>query len=79
MLGEIEEHLNVTIQQVDDKLEIPADEFDGKVVYGQKRVNMGSSYENHVTQMEPSVNKLSKLESKAQLIYLKHHQAKQRA
>ena len=36
MLGEIEEHLGVTIDAVSKDLLIPANEFDGKVVYGEK-------------------------------------------
>ncbi|CAH0384139.1 unnamed protein product [Bemisia tabaci] len=69
-LAEIEDHLNVTIQQVEPELDIPVDEFDGKVVYGQKRSNQGSNYENHVEQMAPAVKDLSALESKAQLTFL---------
>lgn len=75
-LGDIEEHLNITIQQVEPKMDIPADEFDGKVVYGQKRLNRGSGYETHVEQMAPTVQELSDLECKAQLMYLKRHIAK---
>lgn len=40
-LAEIEDHLNVTIQQVEPDLKVPVDEFDGKVVYGQKRLQTG--------------------------------------
>jgi hypothetical protein len=40
-LADIEEHLGVTIQQVDENMDIPSDEFDGKVVYGQKRKDLG--------------------------------------
>jgi hypothetical protein len=40
-LADIEDHLNVTIQQVDENLKVPMNEFDGKVVYGQKRINVG--------------------------------------
>ncbi|XP_063218219.1 ATP-dependent RNA helicase Ddx1 [Bacillus rossius redtenbacheri] len=72
-LAEIEDHLNVTIQQVDADLKVPMDEFDGKVVYGQKKKQLGSQYENHVTQMAPVVKELSELESQAQLLYLKRH------
>lgn len=43
-MAEIEDHLNVTIQQVAPELEIPVDEFDGKVVYGEKRRNMGKMF-----------------------------------
>ncbi|XP_065201500.1 ATP-dependent RNA helicase Ddx1 [Planococcus citri] len=75
-LAEIEDHLNVTIQQVSPNFEIPVDEFDGKVVYGQKRQNTGSTYKTHVDQMTPVVKQLSDLESKVQLAYLKRHIAK---
>ncbi|KAJ8870560.1 hypothetical protein PR048_029583 [Dryococelus australis] len=72
-LAEIEDHLNVTIQQVEPDLKVPMDEFDGKVVYGQKKQLSGSLYENHVTQMAPVVKELAELESQAQLSYLKRH------
>jgi len=41
-LAEIEEHLGVTIDQVDTSLQVAANEFDGKVTYGQKRSNTGT-------------------------------------
>lgn len=72
-LADIEEHLNVTIQQVDPDMKIPLNEFDGKVVYGQKRMHTGTDYQNHVALMAPAVKELSVLESKAQLIYIKRH------
>jgi ATP-dependent RNA helicase DDX1 len=75
-LADIEEHLNVTIQQVEPDLKVPSDEFDGKVVYGQKRKLQTSIYENHTAQMAPIVKSLSKLESDAQLLYLKRYLCK---
>ncbi|XP_050296247.1 ATP-dependent RNA helicase Ddx1 [Anthonomus grandis grandis] len=75
-LADIEEHLNVTIQQIDADLKVPHDEFDGKVVYGQKRQNSGSSYQNHTSQMAPIVKDLTQLESQAQILYLKRHLTK---
>ncbi|KAJ8955849.1 hypothetical protein NQ318_005394 [Aromia moschata] len=72
-LADIEEHLNVTIQQIQPDLQVPHDDFEGKVVYGQKRQSTGPKYENHTQQMAPIVKSLSKLESEAQLIYLKRH------
>ena len=42
-LADIEEHLGVTIQQVDKEMKVPVDEFDGKVVYGEKKGNTGGS------------------------------------
>lgn len=40
-LAEIEDHLNVTIQQVGSDIKVPLNEFDGKVTYGEKRMAMG--------------------------------------
>ncbi|CAG0893465.1 unnamed protein product [Darwinula stevensoni] len=75
-LADIEEHLGVTIQQVDPDFKVPMDEFDGKVVYGQKRSQTGTNYQTHVAQMAPTVQELASLESQAQLIYLKRHYLK---
>lgn len=75
-LADIEDHLNVTIQQVAADIKVPVDQFDGKVVYGEKKHNTGSSYENHVSQMAPAVQDLAQLESKAQLMYLRRHYSK---
>ncbi|XP_015179542.1 PREDICTED: ATP-dependent RNA helicase Ddx1 [Polistes dominula] len=72
-LAEIEDHLNVTIEQVGSDIKVPINEFDGKVSYGEKRAAMGTNYENHVNQMAPIVAELTALESKAQLIYLNRH------
>lgn len=40
-LGDIEEHLGIVITQIDKDLNVPCDEFDGKVVYGKKRTEKG--------------------------------------
>ncbi|XP_030750639.1 ATP-dependent RNA helicase Ddx1 [Sitophilus oryzae] len=75
-LADIEDHLNITIQQIQPDMKVPSDEFDGKVVYGQKRQQMGSSYKNHTAQMAPIVKDLSELEKHAQILYLKRHLTK---
>ncbi|KAL0111536.1 hypothetical protein PUN28_013027 [Cardiocondyla obscurior] len=72
-LAEIEDHLNVTIQQVGPDIKVPMNEFDGKVTYGEKRMAMGSDYENHVLQMAPVVTELAALESRAQVAFLETH------
>lgn len=41
LLEDIEEHLGVTVPQIDTDFIVPVDEFDGKVVYGAKRTNTG--------------------------------------
>lgn len=72
MLADIEDHLNITITQVDKDMQVPVNEFDGKVVYGEKLQNKGTNYQDHVEQLRPIVQNLSKLEAKAQLLFLKH-------
>ena len=36
-LADVEEHLGITISQAGTDIKVPVDEFDGKVVYGQKK------------------------------------------
>ncbi|KAK2180350.1 hypothetical protein NP493_447g05037 [Ridgeia piscesae] len=69
-LGEIEEHLGVTIDQVGTDMEVPVNEFDGKVVYGQKLRKQGPSYEGHVAFLAPTVRELYQLERQAQTSYI---------
>lgn len=76
-LADIEEHLGVTIQQVDTEMKVPVDEFDGKVVYGEKRGNVGSGYQTHVEQLAPAVQELAHLEMQTQIIYLKRQYGKE--
>lgn len=75
-LSDIEDHLNVTIQQVEPDLKVPADEFDGKVVYGQKRAQAGSMYETHTAQMAPTVQELAQMERKSQSLFIERYYLK---
>ncbi|XP_072913042.1 ATP-dependent RNA helicase DDX1 [Hemitrygon akajei] len=70
LLTDVEEHLNVIITQVEPDLKIPVDEFDGKVVYGQKRALGGGQYKGHVDALAPSVEELAALEKEAQSSFL---------
>ncbi|XP_058832417.1 ATP-dependent RNA helicase Ddx1-like [Topomyia yanbarensis] len=70
-LVEIEEHLKVTLQQIDKDLKVPMNEFDGKVTYGEKQLNTASNYKDHVEQLTPIVQKLAQLEREAQNWFLK--------
>lgn len=70
-LDEIEDHLGCTIAQIDSNLEIPVNEFDGKVVYGEKRQIKTTAFKGHVDLLEPSLKELMDLEKKTQLNYLK--------
>ncbi len=69
-LDEIEEHLGCTIDQIPKTLEVPVNEFDGKVVYGEKRKTKANLFKGHVQILEPSVNELLYLEKKTQATYL---------
>jgi len=71
ILGEIEEHLNIIVSQVEPDMKVPCDQFDGKVTYGQKKKQLGTGYEGHVTNLAPAVAELASLETQAQLAYLK--------
>jgi ATP-dependent RNA helicase DDX1 len=69
-LDEIEEHLGCTIPQIPRDLTIPLNEFDGKVVYGEKRQARGPAFKGHVELLAPSVKELIELEKKTQLTFL---------
>lgn len=71
MLADIEDHLNITITQIAKDMKVPVNEFDGKVIYGQKLQNKGTDYVDHVEQLRPIVKNLAKMESNAQLSFLK--------
>uniref|UniRef100_A0A1A9UP81 ATP-dependent RNA helicase n=1 Tax=Glossina austeni TaxID=7395 RepID=A0A1A9UP81_GLOAU len=71
LLAEIEDHLNITIQQVDKAMSVPVNDFDGKVVYGEKNLSTGTGYKDHVEQLVPVVRKLTDLELQSQSLFLK--------
>lgn len=66
MLSDIEDHLKCSIQEIDKDFKLQVDEYDGKVVYGAKRLSRTTTYEGHVEQLKSIVRDLSDLESKAQ-------------
>ena len=69
-LADIEEHLGVTISQVDTDMKVAADEFDGRVVYGEKKKASGSGYSGHASQLADTVANLAQLETRAQDLFL---------
>lgn len=42
-MGEIEEHLGITINQISSDFVVPVNEFDGKVIYGCKNSDKGKT------------------------------------
>merc|ERR1719378_3889 len=73
-LADIEEHLGETIDNVDFDFKIPVNDFDGKVVYGQKRSNKGGNFTYHTAEIASSVRELASLEKKAQVSFLQFKQ-----
>lgn len=69
LLADIEEHIGITIAQVDSDFLIPIDEFDGKVVYGSKHTQ-GQEFEGHASSLATSVSQLGDLERSLQHSYL---------
>eukprot|EP00035_Acanthoeca_spectabilis_P037034 m.43232 g.43232 ORF g.43232 m.43232 type:complete len:731 (+) comp8404_c0_seq2:376-2568(+) len=69
-LRNIEEHLGINVPVVDRDMVIPTCEFDGKVVYGEKKNSAGSGYVGHAEQLAPSVAELARLEFTAQTSFL---------
>lgn len=51
-------------------LQVEADEFDGKVVYGEKKKETGPIYEGHSKQLEKPLANLARLETDAQKLFL---------
>jgi len=69
-LADIEEHLGVTVPQAGTDIKVEADQFDGRVVYGEKKVATGSGYSGHASQLAGTVALLAKLETRAQQAFL---------
>ncbi|KAL3117863.1 hypothetical protein niasHT_006295 [Heterodera trifolii] len=70
-LGEVEEHLGVTISRVGSDMAVPTNEYDGKVVYGQKRTGEGGPRLGHAVEMSGVIAKLSEMERNVQINYLR--------
>ena len=62
-MADIEEHLGVTIQQAAADMKVKADEFDGKVVYGEKKKEGGAGYVGHRNELAPTLATLTSLET----------------
>eukprot|EP00731_Ephydatia_muelleri_P007667 Em0004g5a len=72
-LQDIEAHLGVTIPEVGDTFAIPVNEYDGKVMYGEKRSASTGGFQGHVDQLAPAVQQLAAMEHLAQTTFLKMH------
>ena len=55
-LTDVEEHLGVSIPETDCSMKVEANEFDGKVVYGEKRSDKGKfkSFKLYILFVDPA-------------------------
>ena len=60
----------MTIPLVDKTFDVPMNEFDGKIMYGEKKGERGVVCESHTAQLEPSVELLARIEKTAQTTFL---------
>ena len=77
-LADIQEHLGVTIPEVSNTFDVPVDEYEGKVTYGEKRGAEAAPYEGHIDQLASSVAQLAKMEQLAQTTFLRMQSGKQK-
>ena len=61
LLGEVEDHLGITIDTIDPDMKVPVNEFDGKVVYGEKH-KRGTVSRGHVDEIAPALSELKQME-----------------
>ncbi|XP_064401585.1 ATP-dependent RNA helicase DDX1-like isoform X2 [Halichondria panicea] len=69
-IADIQEHLGVSIPVVEDSFQVPVSEYDGKVMYGEKKSTKSGS-KGHVAELATSVQELAKMEKHSQSIFLK--------
>lgn len=60
----------MSIPEVSKTFDVPVNEFDGKITYGEKKRAEGVVCESHTSQLEPSVALLAKMEKVAQSTFL---------
>ena len=60
----------MSIPTVSSSFEVPTNEYDGKVTYGEKRKEGGALFDSHTDILAPSVLELSKLETTAQHTFI---------
>ena len=61
----------MTIPEVEKTFDVPVNDYDGKITYGEKMGTKGVVCESHVTQLKPSVELLADFEKMAQTTFLK--------
>lgn len=69
LLGEIEDHLGVTIETIENNMHVPVNEFDGKVTYGEK-MNKKQVSRGHVDEIAPQLQELKNMEKLVQGSFL---------
>jgi ATP-dependent RNA helicase DDX1 len=63
--------LGVVIPEVTPTFDVPVNDYDGKITYGEKKSGKGFKAEYHTEQLSSSVEQLAKLEKAAQSSFIK--------
>ena len=61
----------MVIPEVTPTFDVPVNEYDGKIVYGEKKRGKGFSGNYHTEQLSSSVEQLASLEKQAQSNFIK--------
>lgn len=61
----------MTIPHVSKEFNISVSEYDGKIVYGEKKGGSKVTHQSHVVQLAPSVSELAKMEKLAQTTFIR--------
>ena len=69
LLTDVEEHLGITIDQIQNDMHVPLNEFDGKVTYGEKHKG-GNVSRGHASEILPALNELKNMEKLIQGSFL---------
>ena len=75
--AEVENHLGVVIPEVTPTFDVPVNEYDGKITYGEKKSGSGFQAQYHTEQLSSSVEELARLEKMAQSSFIKMRTGKQ--
>ncbi len=63
--------MGVTIPEVSSTFDVPVNEYDGKITYGEKKTSGPTVAETHVELLSASVDQLASLEKRAQSNFIK--------
>lgn len=61
----------MVVPEVTPTFDVPVNEYDGKITYGEKKSGKGFTVKYHTDQLSSSVEQLARLEKQAQSNFIK--------